>query len=81
MSKRVLTLFGRQGCHLCDAMLAALKPCLVAGKVTLQMVDVDGEPDLKVRFDTEVPLLFEGELEIAVPIIVSRVTRRASAAS
>ena len=59
-----MTLFGRQGCHLCDAMLAALKPCLVAGKVTLQMVDVDGEPDLKARFDTEVPLLFEGELEI-----------------
>ena len=45
-------------------MLAALKPCLVAGKVTLQMVDVDDDPDLKARFDTEVPLLFEGELEI-----------------
>lgn len=45
-------------------MLAALKPCLVADRVALQMVDVDGEPALKARFDTEVPLLFEGELEI-----------------
>ncbi len=59
-----MTLYGRRGCHLCDDMVAALQPCIVARGMTLQVVDVDIDPALKARFDWDVPLLFCGELEI-----------------
>ena len=45
-------------------MAAALTPHLAAGKMRLHTVDIDFDPALLARFDWEVPLLFEGELEI-----------------
>ena len=64
MSERVLTLYERRGCHLCDDMAAALKPSLVASGVALQTVDIDTDPALKARFVWDVPLLFDGDVEI-----------------
>lgn len=45
-------------------MAAALKPLLAGTSVALETVDIDNAPALKARFDCEVPLLFEGEVEI-----------------
>ena len=45
-------------------MAAALTPHLAAGNMRLHTVDIDLDPTLLARFDWEVPLLFEGELEI-----------------
>lgn len=50
-----LLLYSRQGCCLCRGLeekLRALDP-----PPRLQVVDVDGEPQLQVRFGLEVPLL------------------------
>jgi hypothetical protein len=64
VNERVLTLYGRRGCHLCDEMAEAVKHSLVGRNVVLQQVDVDSDIALKARLDREVPLLFDGEQEI-----------------
>lgn len=64
MNERVLTLYTRRGCALCDEMAAALRRSLTDDSVILQTVDIDTNPVLKARFDRDVPLLFEREIEI-----------------
>jgi hypothetical protein len=64
VSERVLTLYARRACHLCDDMRAALTPGLKAARASLKVVDIDTDPALKARFDWDVPLLYHGETEI-----------------
>lgn len=64
MNERVLTLYGRSHCALCEDMATALAPYLVSAGVDLQIVDIDCHSELKTRFDWDVPLLFYGEIEI-----------------
>ncbi len=57
-----LTLYTRAGCPLCEDMAEQVRarlgiPCLIE-------VDVDGDPSLKVRFGWDVPLLFDGDIEL-----------------
>jgi thioredoxin reductase (NADPH) len=64
MPQPELTLYYREGCHLCADMLQALRglqPCLGFG---LQLVDVDRDPGLRRRYDEWVPVLSYGEREI-----------------
>ena len=60
-----LRLLGRPDCHLCDDMIAVLRPYLDAGRFTLTLVDVDSEPALTARYGLLIPVLLEGEQEIA----------------
>lgn len=64
-----LTLITRQGCHLCDeaandlagvvARFSALNP---DKPYSIDLLDVDADPDLKAKFSEEVPvLLLNGE--------------------
>jgi len=64
MAQPKLTLYYREGCHLCDDMLQALRglqPCL---GFELRVVDVDRDPDLQRRYDEWVPVLSHDEREI-----------------
>ena len=61
---RVFTLYTRAGCPLCDEMADAARPPIEAAGHRLQAVDVDAAPALKARFGWDVPLLFEGDVEI-----------------
>ncbi len=57
------TLYSRSYCHLCEDMLAALR-ALAGDAVTVDVVDVDADPDLVERYDELVPVLVghrEGE--------------------
>lgn len=60
-----LRLLGRPGCHLCDDMIAVLRPFLNAGRFTLTLVDVDSDPALAARYGLLIPVLLDGDLEIA----------------
>ena len=40
-----LTLFYREGCHLCEVMLSDLMPYLEAPNVKLQRIDIDEHPE------------------------------------
>jgi len=60
----VLTLYYREGCHLCEVMLQALRGLQPQLGFELQLVDVDRDPELVQRYDEWVPVLCLGEREI-----------------
>ena len=55
-----LTLLVRAYCHLCDEMLAALRPIAAAHAAALEVVDVDADPALEAAYGELVPVLFAG---------------------
>lgn len=59
-----LTLYMRQGCHLCEDMLNAVQELLEPESFTLKLVDIDADPALKSRFNEWVPVLEHGDREI-----------------
>ncbi|CUA86267.1 MULTISPECIES: glutaredoxin family protein [Gulbenkiania] len=59
-----LTLYFREYCSLCHAMLAALAPWQARYGFALDVVDVDADPALEARFNELVPVLMDGETEI-----------------
>lgn len=64
MSGPKLALYTRAGCHLCDDMVAALRPYLAASGAQLELLDVDDDPETARRYGTEVPVLLGQSSEI-----------------
>jgi thioredoxin-like negative regulator of GroEL len=60
----LLTVFGREGCHLCWEMWEALEELRADANFRLSWVDVDDDPDLARRYGDKVPVLAAGEREI-----------------
>jgi len=60
----VLTVYSREGCHLCDEMLEEIQALPARTQFSLEIVDVDGDDELRQRFDTLVPVLMGEEGEI-----------------
>lgn len=58
-----LVLYHRRGCHLCEQMLAALYVAY-GDELEVQLLDVDGDPSLKERFGSRVPVLTGGGQEL-----------------
>jgi thioredoxin-like negative regulator of GroEL len=53
-----LVLLGREGCHLCDDMLASLAELERTGTIPpVTVVDVDSDPALARQFGLKVPVL------------------------
>ncbi|HSA90372.1 MAG TPA: glutaredoxin family protein [Burkholderiales bacterium] len=51
-------MYGRGGCHLCEAMAAELRALGVA----FEEIDVDSDPELRVKYGRDVPVLVFGDL-------------------
>lgn len=58
MDRIKITLYTRRDCCLCEEMKEVLLGVSRAYPVDLAEVDIDQDPDLKARFDQEVPVLF-----------------------
>ncbi len=57
-----LTVYSREGCTLCDELLAELAPWADAQGAVVAVFDVDAEPLLQRRYGLRVPvLLVDGE--------------------
>ena len=56
-----LTLLTRAYCHLCDEMLAGVKPMAAANGAIVTVVDVDTDAALEAAYGDLVPILFAGE--------------------
>jgi len=57
-----LTLYSRDGCHLCEELLAELGPWAARRGLELEVLDVDEDPDARRRYGHRVPvLLLDGE--------------------
>lgn len=59
-----LTLYFREYCSLCHQMLAELAPWQQRYGFSLDVRDVDADPQLLERFDELVPVLMDGATEI-----------------
>jgi len=53
-----LVLYTREGCHLCEEMLAVVESLRAELALDVQCIDIGGRPDLEARFGTEIPVLF-----------------------
>lgn len=58
MSEPRITLYGREGCHLCDdARVVVERVCADLGETYVE-VDIDTDEDLQDRFGEEIPVTF-----------------------
>jgi flavoprotein len=56
-------LYSRPGCGLCEEMLSELSALPEAQSFTVDVIDVDADHAMKVRYGHKIPvLLFDGEL-------------------
>ncbi len=55
-----LTLLTRAYCHLCDEMLAAVRPVAAANAASIAVVDVDAHSALEAEYGDHIPVLFAG---------------------
>jgi len=60
-----LTLLGKPGCHLCDAMRAVAEAVLPEFGATLVEKDVRDDPETDRLYRLEIPVLFLGDREVA----------------
>lgn len=56
-SKAELKLYGRNYCHLCEDMLAALEALRGEHSFSVEVIDVDSNPALEAKYDELVPVL------------------------
>ena len=64
MSQRVLTLYERSECHLCQEMREHLACWEVRLGFFLEVVDIDREPERAGHLAVRIPVLMEGAHEI-----------------
>jgi hypothetical protein len=67
--------YSREGCHLCDELLADLARLLdPAEAARVAVIDITGDPDLERKYGQRVPvLLADGEFVCAYRLDVERV--------
>jgi glutaredoxin len=51
-------LYTRAGCHLCDEAKEQLRELRKQAAFTLREVDIDQDPELRQRYNDEVPVIF-----------------------
>lgn len=59
-----LTLYSRFACHLCDDMFYTLQDFSTNMRFTVNVVDIDNDPQLRLRYNEAVPVLAIGDQEI-----------------
>jgi glutaredoxin len=62
---RVITLYTRSGCHLCEDAKALIEPMLGEFGATLCEVSIDEDAVLRQRYGTDIPVIFIGSRKAA----------------
>jgi len=62
---RDVTIYSRPGCHLCEEAKAQIAPMLKEFGVRLTEINIDEDPDLRARYDYDVPVIFLGARKAA----------------
>ena len=57
-SLRQVVLYSRKGCHLCDQVKSTLIHLEKLGGFTWREVDIDSDPELRQKFNDQVPVVF-----------------------
>ncbi|WP_198264675.1 glutaredoxin family protein [sulfur-oxidizing endosymbiont of Gigantopelta aegis] len=53
--------FYRIGCHLCDDMYLLLQPYESSHNISIEMINVDKDPELQKRYGILIPVLCDAE--------------------
>ena len=57
---RRIAVYSRVGCHLCDVLIAELRP-LVDGRLDIEIRDIDSRPEWHARHWSDIPVVeYEG---------------------
>lgn len=59
-----ITLYTRQGCHLCEQAQAVIDE-VAAGRATVEIIDIDTDEQLRDRYTVRVPVVAVDGVEIA----------------
>ena len=59
-----LTVYSRVWCHLCDDLLAALRPICDELDADIEVIDVDAHPEFEEAHGERVPVVVGGETEL-----------------
>ncbi len=62
-----VTLFSREGCHLCEDVLRDLDDLRVRYPHRLEVIDIESDSELKKRFDLEIPVVQVGPYLLKAP--------------
>jgi glutaredoxin len=62
---RDVTIYSRPGCHLCDEAKQAIVPLLKEFAARLTEINIDEDPQLRARYDYDVPVIFIGARKAA----------------
>ena len=65
---RLLTVYERPGCHLCEDMVSALSEWQSELGFEIERVDVDASPELTARYGARVPVLVRGSVR-SLPLL------------
>lgn len=60
-----VTLYTRPGCHLCEEAKGQIAPLLRSAGARLREVNIDANPELRARYDYDVPVLLLGARKVA----------------
>ena len=60
-----VTIYSRPGCQLCEEVKAKITPLLKEFQGHLTEINIDEDPQLRARYDYEVPVLFIGSRKAA----------------
>ena len=59
-----ITLYSRQGCHLCEAAEAVIRD-IATDLATIEVIDIDADPALVERYTVRVPVVAIDGSEVA----------------
>ncbi|HLJ23189.1 MAG TPA: glutaredoxin family protein [Candidatus Acidoferrales bacterium] len=62
---RDVTIYSRPGCHLCDEAKKEIAPLLREFRARLTEINIDEDPELRARYDYDVPVIFIGARKAA----------------
>jgi glutaredoxin len=62
---RDVTIYSRPGCHLCEEAKAQIAPMLKEFGSSLTEINIDEDPELRARYDYDVPVIFLGARKAA----------------
>lgn len=61
--ENTLIVYYREGCHLCDEMASHLHQYQAEFNYLLEWVDIDKNPELKQRYNVDIPVVrYQGEV-------------------
>jgi glutaredoxin len=62
---RDVTIYSRPGCHLCEEAKHQIAPLLKEFGARLTEINIEEDPELRVRYDYDVPVIFLGARKAA----------------